>query len=65
LVKQQQEIKLTPKSSLDLVLTVYLVNVGEFINEKMYDYYVIFAKLARGCYYEHGEEIYRNGFSKK
>jgi hypothetical protein len=63
--KQQQEIKLTPKSPLDLVLTVYLLNVGEFINEKMYDYYLIFAKLARGCYLEYGEEVYKNCFSKK
>jgi hypothetical protein len=64
-VKQQQDIKLTSKSPLDLVLTVYLLNVGEYINEKMYDYYLIFAKLARGCYFEFGEEIYRNCFNKK
>lgn len=42
-------------SPIDLILTIYLLNIGEYVNDKLYDYYLIFAKLARNCYHEHGE----------
>jgi hypothetical protein len=53
-MKQHMEIKLSKQSPLDSVLTVYILNVGEYVNEKLFDYYLIFARLAHKCYFEHG-----------
>lgn len=33
---KEKEVKLLPTSSLDLALTVYLFNVGFYVNEKIY-----------------------------
>lgn len=44
---------------------LFLLNMGELINDKVYDQFLIFARLARSCFYEHGEELYRAVFSKK
>ena len=35
------------------------------MNDKVYEQFLIFAKIARACFYEHGEELYRAVFSKK
>lgn len=62
---KNQSFELTKNSSPDLVLTIYLLNVGEYVNEKLYDHFLFFAKILRNCYFEHGEEVYRMCFSQK
>jgi hypothetical protein len=42
-----------------------LINVGEIANDKVYEQFLIFAKMARTCFAEHGEEVHRTLFSKK
>jgi len=49
LIKDQQ-CKLTRKSSLDLVLAVYLLNVGKFVNDKLFDHFLLFVRIVRSCY---------------
>ena len=61
---KMQEFQLTKRSSLDLVLTVFLLNVGEHVGERLYEYYLIFAKLCRNCYMELGEEVFRACFKQ-
>jgi hypothetical protein len=39
--------------------------VGFHVNDKIYDQFLSFARIARNCFSEHGEEIYRAYFSKK
>ena len=48
---KQHEIKLTDQSSLEMTLLVFLINMGEIVNDKVYEQYLFFAKLARGCFY--------------
>lgn len=60
---KQQDCKLTPRSSLDLVLTVYLLNVGEYVNDKLFDHYLMFARLVRSCFHDCAEEVYRQCFA--
>lgn len=62
---KQQECKLAGSCSLDMALAVYLLNAGEFVGERVYEYYLLFARAARGCFYEHGEEIYKAYHSGK
>jgi hypothetical protein len=47
---KQQDIHITKTSSLDAVLVAYLFGVGEYVNEKLYDHYLLFVKLVRSCY---------------
>jgi hypothetical protein len=58
------EVHLEKTSSLDLLLALYLFNLGEYINDKLYDHYLLFSKLLRSCFLEHGEEVFRACFSK-
>jgi hypothetical protein len=51
---RQSEVKLHSSSPLDLVLAVFLLNVGEHINEKTYEQFLLFARIVRGCFVEHG-----------
>lgn len=44
---------------------MFLVNIGDLVNDKVYEQFLFFAKLARACYYEHGDEIFRAMYSKK
>jgi hypothetical protein len=56
---------LSPNSSLELALVVYLINMGGFINDKLYEQLLFFARNARACFAEHAEEIYRGYYSRK
>jgi hypothetical protein len=49
------EVKLHSTSSLDLALAVFLLNVGEHVSDKIYEQFLLFARIARGCFFEHGE----------
>lgn len=46
-------------------MVAFLYGVGEHVNEKLYEHYLLFAKLVRNCFYEHGEEVYRACFTNK
>ena len=59
------EFTLNDQSPLDLALLIYLINVGEITNEKVYEQFQIFAKLAKNCFVENGEEVYKAVFMKK
>ena len=39
--------------------------MGEYVNQKLYDHYILFAKILRNCYGEMGEEIYKSCFAGK
>jgi hypothetical protein len=62
---KEKEVRLQSTSSLDLALTVYLVNVGFHVNDKVYEQFLSFARLARHCFSDHGEEVYRAYFARK
>lgn len=62
---KEKEVKLLPNSSLDLALTVYLINIGFHVNDKVYEQFLSFARLAKNCFSLHGEEMFRSYFSKK
>jgi hypothetical protein len=62
---KEKEVRLNPTSSLDLALTVYLLNVGFHVNDKLYDHFLAFARLSRHCFHEHGEELFRAYFSRR
>jgi hypothetical protein len=64
-IMKHQDCKLNKNSTLEQALTVYLLNVGDYVNDKVFDYYVIFAKIARNCFHDCGEELYRACFHKK
>lgn len=51
---KEKEIKLSSSSSLDLALIAFLINVGIYVNDKIYEQFLNFAKFARSCYFEHG-----------
>jgi hypothetical protein len=61
---RQGEVKLHHTSSLDLALAVFLLNVGEHVNDKIYEQFLLFARIARGCFHEHGEEVHKAYFSR-
>lgn len=42
-----------------------MINIGDIVNDKIYDQFLAFARLARACFYEHGEELHKVIFSKK
>ena len=65
LLTKQHEFKLSEHCSLDLALALFLINMGEHVNDKVYDQFLIFARLARACFFEFGEELYRAVFAKK
>jgi hypothetical protein len=46
-------------------LVVYLLNLGEHVNEKVYEQFVFFAKIAKNSYAEHGDEVHKASFSKR
>lgn len=50
---KQNEVSLSRRSPLDTVLAVYLWNVGEYVSDKLFDYFLIFGKLLRSCYQEY------------
>lgn len=54
LLMKEKEARLQPTSSLDLALTVYLINVGQHVNDKIYEQFLLFARIARNCFNEHG-----------
>ena len=62
---KEKEIRLTGSSSLDLVLVVFLLNIGEFVNDKIFEQYLLFSKAARGAFCDHGEEVYRYFFVQR
>ena len=61
---KEKEVRLNSSSSVDLAFTIYLLNVGFHINDKLYENYVAFARAARSCFYEYGEEVFRAYFSR-
>lgn len=61
---RQGEVRLHSTSSLDLVLAVYLLNVGEHVNDKIYEQFLLFARIFRGCFHEHGDEVHKAYFTK-
>lgn len=62
---RQGEVRLQASSTLDLALAVFLLNMGEHVNDKIYEQLLLFARIARGCFYEHGEEVYRVYFLRQ
>lgn len=65
LLKDQSDFKVTEHTSLDVALLVFLINMGDYVNDKIYDQFLLFARLARACYHEHGDEVHKAIFSKK
>jgi hypothetical protein len=55
LMRQGDEVKLNSTPSLDLALAVFLLNHGEHVSDKIYEQFLLFARIARGCFFEHGE----------
>ncbi len=39
--------------------------MGGFINDKLYEQLLFFARSVRHCYLEHGDEIYRGYYARK
>lgn len=62
---KQSEVHVSKNSSLDMLLVIFLFNVGEYVHEKLYDHYVLFARLLRGCYIQYGSQVFRSCFAKK
>ena len=52
---KQHEFNLTEQSTIDLALLIFLINIGDITFDKVYEQFQIFARLARACFYDHGE----------
>jgi hypothetical protein len=61
---KEKEVRLSSSSSIELALTIYLLNVGFHVSDKLYENYLAFARVARSCFYDYGEEVFRAYFSR-